>query len=330
MRFGQQHDVSLYPDMNKDARIYLAPFQSITTHTFRRVYCRHFAGVSKYYTPFFAKIDHDTRLSERKQLELQLLAPGLPEVVPQILSKDPVEIMRFARICERIGFKELNWNLGCPHAQVADKKRGSGLLKYPDMVEDILSEVMPLMPLKFSVKCRLGYESKDEILKLIPIFNKFPLHELTIHGRIGRQLYSGDSDNHTIKHLLPMLDIPFVHNGDINTLQNFRDVSSLLPKVHTWMIGRGILSNPFLPEEIMGIEHLMDRKTRLNSFLHDLYFGYRQDKNDRLSVLDLLKEYWDYLEHWFPEPQRVKRLIKKARTFSEYEDAVYRVMQNEL
>lgn len=314
--------------MNTHTRIYFAPFQSITTHTFRRVYNVHFKGLSKCYTPFFAKIDHDTRLSDRKQLELQLLPPDLPEVVPQILSKDPVEIIRFARICESLGFRELNWNLGCPHAQVADKKRGSGLLKYPEIVEDILSEVMPLMPLKFSIKCRLGYESKDEILKLIPIFNKFAVHELTIHGRIGRQLYSGDSDNQTVKHLLPMLNIPFVHNGDINTLQNFSDVSSLLPEVNTWMIGRGILSNPFLPEEILGIEPSADRNIRLKSFLNDLYFGYRKDKDDRLSVLDLLKEYWDYLEHWFSEPQRVKRLIKKARTFSEYEDAVNRVMDN--
>lgn len=324
------HAVSLPTDMNRDTLIYLAPFQSITTNTFRRVYCTHFKGVSKCYTPFFAQIDHDTRLSERKLRELQLPGPGLPEVVPQILSKDPSEIVRFARICERMGFMELNWNLGCPYPQVADKKRGSGMMPYPDLIDDILSQVMPALPLKLSIKCRLGYEDKDEILSVIPIFNKYPVNELTIHGRIGRQLYSGEADNETVSNLLPLIKLPFVHNGDIDSAGKFIEVSSLMKDVKTWMIGRGILSNPFLPEEILGIESSGDRNTRLRSFHDDLYYSYRNDMQDRLTLLNLLKEYWDYLELWFPEPQRVKRIIKKAKTFGEYEDAVERVMENEL
>lgn len=315
--------------METNVRLYLAPFQSITTHTFRRIYCSHFSGIDKCYTPFFSKIDHETRLSERKLKELQLLKHGLPEIVPQILSKDPEEILRFARICERLGFKEVNWNLGCPYPQVADKKRGSGMLAYPELVHSILYSIMPQIPLKFSVKCRLGYESEDEIFKLIPVFNDFPVYELTIHGRIGRQLYGGEANQTILTQILPLLKIPFVQNDDIDSFEKFRQTSDLLPSVHTWMLGRGLLSNPFLPEEIKGgIKAIGDRKARLKNFLEDLYFAYRSDMDNRLSILSLLKEYWDYLESLFTEPQKVRRSIKKVKTFDEYEDAVKAIIQD--
>ncbi len=314
--------------MNSTHQIYLAPFQGVTTHTFIRVYSAHFPFISKYYTPFFSKIDHDTRLSSRKERELQQLSPGLPEVVPQILSKDPVEILRFARICESRGFKELNWNLGCPFPQVAYKKRGSGMLPFPELIDEILDQIMPLMPVRFSIKCRLGYANKDEILHLIPIFNQYPLHELTIHGRIGRQLYSGVSDNDTLANIKPIISVPFVHNGDIFSVEDFRSVSIKIPDNTKWMIGRGILYNPFLPEDILLKRTDYNRIQKLLNFTNDLYLAYRNDMQERLTVLNVLKEYWDYLVNFFENPQKVKRIIKKVKNFDEYEQAIKRIFDS--
>lgn len=306
--------------------IYLAPFQGITTHTFRRVFAKHFSGVDKYYTPFFAKIDHETRLSANKLFELQHLNQGSPEVVPQILSNDPEEILRFARIIQRLRFNELNWNLGCPWPQVTRKKRGSGLLSYPAQIDSILLKIMPAMPFRFSIKCRLGYESSDEIYQLLPVFNSYEIHELTVHGRIGRQLYDGVANNQMISEIYKQFKSTFVHNGDILTKDDFQKVSAMMPQVNHWMIGRGLLQNPFLAEELTGVTDYGDKKQRFINYLDDLYFAYRQDKNDRLTVLDVLKEYWDYLFPLFNEPQKVKRLIKKAGTFDEYERAVKEAM----
>lgn len=314
--------------MEREVKVYIAPFQSITTHTFRRVYCHHFAGIDKCFTPFFSKIDHDSRLSDRKQRELRHLQQGMPEVVPQILSKDPIEILRFAGICKNLGFKELNWNLGCPYPQVADKKRGSGILPFPELVDSILNVVMSRIPLKFSIKCRLGYKNEGEIDKLIPVFNYYPLHELTVHGRIGLQLYGGNANHRKLAEIIPLVKIPFVHNGDINSRDDFQQVSQFLPSIDAWMIGRGLLSNPFLPEEIKGISVQMDRQERLGKFLNDLYYSYRTDMQDRLTVLNLLKEYWDYLEWMFVDPVKIRRIIKKVKTFDEYEDAVRMVIQD--
>ncbi len=309
--------------------VYLAPFQSITTHTFRQVYTRHFRQVSKFYTPYFAKIDHDTKLSARKEQQLQHLENSSAEVVPQILSKDAAEIVRFARICAGLGFKELNWNLGCPYPQVANKRRGSGLLPFPETVREILGileTVTPSLPLRLSVKCRLGYESKEEIYPLLSVFNDYPLHELTVHGRIGKQLYAGTVDHSALASIAPLLKMPLVHNGDIRSTDDYTAVSELLPSVNRWMIGRGVLINPFLPEEIYGLASA-DKRKRLQSFMDDLFTAYLGDMDRRHSILSVLKEYWDYLGQGFDDPVRVNRLIKKAKTFEEYEIAVRRVFE---
>lgn len=310
-------------------QLYLAPFQGITGHTFRNIYAFHFRDINKYYTPFFSKIDHDTRLSVRKENELQHPGKDFPELVPQILSKDPDEILRFARICKSRGFNELNWNLGCPFPQVANKKRGSGMMPYPELVNEILEKVIPTIPLKFSIKCRLGYENPDEIFKMIPVFNQYPIHELTLHGRIGRQLYSGSVNMDCVLKVIPLLRMPFVFNGDILSKNDFNTAKELIPGVNRWMIGRGVLINPFLPADIKGIKDTSNRQAKLRTYMDDLYFAYRVEMKDRLTILDVLKEYWGFLFLGFENPQKVIRIIRKVKTFDEYEYAVKRIFEME-
>ena len=123
--------------MNKlQSKIYLAPFQGITGTVYREVYSRHFPYLDKLFTPFFTSIyKHKSLTSKVSELE-QTHHHGIP-VVPQVLSNNADEIVRFGTICHDMGFKEINWNLGCPFKRVAAKKRGSGLLPHPELVKQI-------------------------------------------------------------------------------------------------------------------------------------------------------------------------------------------------
>ena len=166
----------------------LGPFQGITDAPFRNVFKRHFGGIDKFYTPFFTGIQKD----HAKNLQVEEIDPRCNDVetlTPQILSTDAEEILRFARQCKQLGYKEINLNMGCPFPRVANKKRGCGLLPYPDKVEALFETVFEQIDINFSVKCRLGYFCPDEIEPVIAVFNRFPLSELIIHPRIGKQLY---------------------------------------------------------------------------------------------------------------------------------------------
>lgn len=308
--------------MKTRPHIYLAPFQGITGVTFRSVYAKHFKGVDKLFTPFFTTIHHSNKLPALKLAELGVPSENGIEVVPQILSKDADEIIRFANFCETLGFKELNWNLGCPYPQVANKQRGSGILPYPDRIDDILKKVMPETTIRFSVKCRLGYTSAEEIFKIIPLFNSYPISELTLHARIGKQLYSGEPNLEIFAKTISQTAIPLVYNGDIFSVNDFRKSEQAFSTINTWMIGRGVLYDPFLPSDIKGIAITLHRKAYIRKFMDELYFAYRRQMNDNLSAISVLKEYWSYLALSFNDPHKVFRYVKKVKTFDEYEENV--------
>jgi tRNA-dihydrouridine synthase B len=303
-------------------KIYLAPFQGITGVTFRAIYSKYFQGVDKLFTPFFTNISNDSKLPARKLAEMGTPLVNGVEVVPQTLSKDAGEIIHFATFCHQLGFSELNWNLGCPYSMVANKKRGSGLLPYPEMVDEILEKVMAEIPIHFSVKCRLGYQSKEEIFKLIPIFNHHNISELTIHARLGKQLYTGETDLLTFQKAASRLTVLLAYNGDIFSVSDFKRLNKFFPAINTWMIGRGLLSDPFLPSKIKGLSIPEDQQAYIRRFIDDLYIAYRRQLNDNLAVLGILKEYWKYLAVSFDDPHQVFKNLKKVKNFEEYEEAV--------
>lgn len=308
--------------MNKEIRIYLAPFQGITGTIYRETYASHFSGVDKMLTPFFTSIQHDAKISGRKAFELEKINLKNCEIVPQILSKDANEIIRFGTFCGLKGFTEINWNLGCPYPRVANKKRGSGMLPHPQMVEDILSKVMPEMPTKFSIKCRLGYASAEEIFQLVPIFNHFNIAELTIHARIGKQLYKGETDLETFEKAVSLLNIPVVFNGDIFSKTDFQKFKTQFPGINSLMIGRGLLIDPFLPSIIKGGKAKSDHKELAKRFINDLYFAYRKHMNNHLQAISMMKELWGFMSFSFSQPHQAFNRLKKSKSFDEYEDAV--------
>lgn len=308
--------------------IYFAPFQGITTKPFRALYARHFKGVDKLYTPYFSNFAVGHTLPPLKQKALKDQFENGIEVVPQVLSKSAEEIISFARNCEEFGFKELNLNLGCPYPQVTRKLRGAGMLPFPEMVDEILEKVMKEIKISFSIKCRLGNLSAKEMDALIPVFNHHPISELTIHARIGKQLYSGKPDYDSFAAAVSQLKMPVVYNGDIFADSDFEKFKSRFPEINLLMIGRGILSDPFLPSRIKGFELPSDPAKTIRTFIDNLYMAYRKERDDNPSVLNAMKEYWAYLAESFDEPVKVFRKIKKAKNFETYDEAISLIFED--
>jgi len=307
--------------MNTEHQIYLAPFQGITGIVFREVYTKHFGGTDKLFSPFFTGIYNRKNLTTHSD-ELNEIHHHQIPLVPQILSKNADEIMRFAKFCAEKDYTEINWNLGCPYPRVTNKKRGSGMLPYPEMVEEILENINGKLPLKFSVKCRLGLHKPEEIFDLIPLFNKYDISELIIHARIGKQLYKGETDTETFKKCVGLCEVPLAYNGDIFSSGDLLQLQQQFPTVNRWMIGRGLLMDPFLPADIKRMVFEGDRKAKVKQFVMDLYLAYRKKMNDRLQAISVMKELWGFLRYSFDEPHKVFNRIKKCKSFDEYEEGV--------
>ncbi len=305
--------------------IYLAPFQGITTATYRKVYAGHFKGVEKIYTPFFTAIHKHKSLSAKAE-ELAITHIAKTKIIPQVLSKDADEMLRFASYCEAKGHDEINWNLGCPYPRVANKKRGSGLLMHPQLIGEILEKIEANTDIHWSVKCRLGYLSPEEILELAPIFNDSDLIELIIHARIGKQLYKGSTDLKAFQSALDSLQLPVVYNGDVFSVEDFKALSQQFD-VSGWMIGRGLLVDPFLPAILLNFDlpPIAEQQLLIRKFIEDLYLTYRKQMNDRPQAINVLKELWSFMAYGFDKPQRIFNAIKKTNSFDAYETVVARV-----
>jgi tRNA-dihydrouridine synthase len=314
--------------MTKQPQIYLAPFQGITTYTYREVFSKYFDGVDKLFTPFFTGKQKPNSQSKRA-FEFNFTHQNGIEVVPQMLSKEPDEIAHFANFCHKKGFNEVNWNLGCPYPRVANKKRGSGMLPYPELVNEILEKVIPNIDINFSIKCRLGYFEETEILELMDVFNSYNIHELTIHARIGKQLYAGEVRIEALKKAILKSELDIVYNGDIFTSADFDNTRNNI-ELNNWMIGRGLLVDPFLPTKIknMVVPELSEQKEIIYKFITDLYLAYRKKGNNKPQSIGVVKELWGFMAYSFSNPQKVFNAIKKAKSFDDYEEIVAAIFRN--
>ena len=304
----------------------LAPFQGITDVVYRNIFKKHFRGIDKYYTPFFTGIQKDNSKSLRGE-EISPDFNDVKTVVPQILSNTAEEIIRFANQCKSMGYPEFNLNMGCPFPRVANKTRGCGLMADPDRTIKMLNDVFEHIDgIKFSIKCRLGYYNDEEIYAFIDTFNSLPFSEIIIHPRIGKQMYTGEASLEKFKELVPLINKPLIYNGDIYEVDYYNTILSTISDLsalsHGIMLGRGLLTNPFLAEKIKGIENQQDKKQRLHNFVVDLYIERLHHAGGSPKIIGSMKELWKYMMNIFDEPQNVWRKVKKVNHLDEYEEAV--------
>lgn len=296
----------------------LAPFQGITDVVYRNVFKKHFAGIGKFYTPFFTGIQKDNSKSLRGE-EISPDFNDVKTVVPQILSNTAEEIIRFANQCKSMGYAEFNLNMGCPFPRVANKTRGCGLMADPDRTIKLLNDVCDQIDgIKFSIKCRLGYYNDEEICAFIDTFNTLNFSEIIIHPRIGKQMYTGEASLEKFTTLIPLINKPLVYNGDIFSVEKYKLVSPFA----SIMLGRGLLTNPFLAEQIQNIENQQDKKQRLHNFVVDLYVERLRHAGGSPKIIGSMKELWKYMMNIFDDPQNVWRKVRKVNHLDEYETAV--------
>ncbi len=310
-------------------KLYLAPMRGYTDAVFRNTFLKYFKGLDGAMAPFVPTLKgHRIKPSQIKDLVPENNM-GMP-LVPQILSKSPGDFVFLARHLFDLGYPVVNWNLGCPFPMVAKKGRGSGLLPYPDKIEEFLAAAIPAIPNALSIKLRLGRKNTDEIFRLLPILNRYPLQELVIHPRTGVQMYEGNIDLDVFERCLTLSAHPVVYNGDITTLDDFTSLSKRFPNVKKWMIGRGVIANPFLPTVIKtGRDRFEDKIKIMHRFHDDLYGGYREIFQGPSHLVERMKGFWKYFALSFENSRKIQKKIFKTKTAHQYESVVTHFFESE-
>ena len=280
---------------------------------------KFFGGIDKYFAPFVVP-------NSSKSLKTKELRDVLPEnnkginLVPQILTNDSEGFILTAKKLKDLGYNEINLNLGCPSGTVVGKKRGAGFLAHREELDKFLEEIFKINHMKISIKTRLGMDKPEEFYELIKIYNKYPMEELIIHPRTRQDFYGNKPNLEVFKDAISLSKNPVCYNGDIFTLEDHNKLVEEFKEVDKIMLGRGILANPALMNEILNNE-FMDKKV-LKEFHDEIFSKYREVFNEDRNAMFRMKELWGYMIYMFSNNKKYAKKIKKAQKVVDYNQAV--------
>ncbi len=300
-----------------------SPLQSFTEYRFRNGIEKYFGGIDTYYAPYI-RLNGKLEIKANYQRDLDPKNNFVKELIPQVMTNDPDEFLFVADYVKSLGYTELNWNLGCPYPMVTKRCMGSGLINDPQRIDTILEKVHAESDIVVSMKMRMGYDNPLEILDVFPILDKYPIKNVAIHARIGKQLYKGDVDLVSFENCLDKTRHTIYYNGDICTVADFRRLQEQFPTIENWMIGRGLIMDPFLPAKIKADTEVYpeNRLELFTAFIDELFDGYFNSLSGKSHVLIKMTSYWEYFAMSFPDAHKTFKRIKKAKSIDAYHDAV--------
>ncbi|GAL64471.1 probable transcriptional regulator [Algibacter lectus] len=253
------------------------------------------------------------------------------EVIPQIITNDAEEFLFVAKYVQSLGYKELNWNLGCPYPMVAKSGMGSGLICNPEKIDNILERAHKETDILVSMKMRMGYDHAEEILDVFPILDQYPLKNVAIHARIGKQLYKGPVDLEAFERCITSTKHKLYYNGDITSVEAFKSIQTRFPSLDHFMIGRGLIADPFLPQMIKDdtTEYPKDRWDIFEEFHNTIYSQYDEYLSGPTPIKMKMLGFWEFFSQSFSNQQKTYKAIKKATNPFKYKQAVSMILANE-
>jgi len=303
----------------KKCKIELAPMEGITTFIYRNAINKYYGGIDTYFSPFIsAHKNKELNYKEKKDI-LPENNKGLT-LVPQVMASNIDDFINTASQIKEYGYKHINLNFGCPSATVTSKGKGSGILIYPEKLERFLDEVFEKTDLKISIKTRVGYSEYEEWKRLVKIYLNYPLEELIIHPRIREDFYNGSAKREIVKETLKEYSdrLLISYNGDISSHEDIDTIMNEMPDIYACMIGRGIITKPFLSEEIADGSRLFDIEI-FKAFNLEIMNNYSKEMSGDRNTLFKLKELWVYMSKEFSEDKKLLKKIQKTTSLKEYE-----------
>ena len=302
-------------------KLYLAPLEGVTDSIYRKTLIEFYGGVDKVYTPFLSP-NSTYKFTTREFKDIDPTKNDIELTVPQLLTNNHEHFLWAASEIAALGFKEINFNLGCPSGTVVAKKKGSGLLYYPEDLDNMLYSIFEGLDEacskkgakapEISIKTRLGKENPEEFYEILDIYNKYPISELTVHPRIQSDFYREPVRMEYFDYAYSHSKARLVYNGDVNSLDDISRIEEKYPEIVALMLGRGLIANP---QMTLGTSFDM---AKFKAFHDSLLAQYVDIMSGDKPVLHRMKEFWGFWQNNFKGDEKSIKKIKKANRVEEY------------
>ncbi len=281
----------------------LAPMADVTNPAFRCLCKRYGAAIT-----YSEMISADALLNyNEKTMYRAVRFAGESPFGIQLFGNSPETLTRAAVIIEEEYVPELiDINLGCPSPIITNAGCGAALLRDPDLISDILTQLCDTLNTPVTAKIRI-LPGLEETLELAGMIQDCGVSALTVHGRTLTRGYRGLADHGYAKMIKEELSIPVIANGDV---RDGPSAAAVLEKTGCdgVMVGRASVGDPHVFERI---SHYLETGEILEA-------SCSRRRQDCLDYLDLLEEY-DCISHlnlrahvqWFTKGLKGSRQMRK-------------------
>jgi nifR3 family TIM-barrel protein len=277
-------------DISIDPPLILSPMAGVTDYTFRRLIKRR-GGVGLVVSEFIS-VEGLTRHNPKSKRQMRFDEEERPFAV-QIFGGKTDRMAMGAEMAEGVGADILDVNCGCPAPKVVKNGGGSGLLREPNRLEEILKEIKKTITIPLTLKLRTGYsDASINVVEVAKMAEQCGVEHIQVHGRTREQGYKGLANWDLIAAVKQAVKIPVSGNGDITTLRyglrKWRETG-----VDGVLIGRGAMQNPWIFRQFADVlaghepyePDLTEKKTVLLEF-----FAMCREEMPELAALGKMKQ----------------------------------------
>lgn len=228
--------------------IFFSPLAGCSDFPFRKIAKEFSPGLT------FTEMLKMDALIHMKSESFRMLAydKSMHPIGAQICGSKPNLAGKCAQMIEELGFDVIDLNCGCPVDKVTKDGSGSGLLKNPELIGEILVNMVSTVSIPVTVKIRAGWDDDDICAaKITKIAELAGAKIIFIHGRTRQQGYKGVGNRSHIKDAKDVArDILVFGNGDI-----FDPLSALdmfeQAQCDGILLSRGTMGSPWLVQDII-------------------------------------------------------------------------------
>jgi tRNA-dihydrouridine synthase B len=195
-----------------DLPFILAPMAGITDLPFRMI-CRRYGCELAFVEMTSAKaLVYENRKTEK----MIVTRPDDRPLGIQLLGTDVEFILKALDIIRKYEYDIIDFNAACPVSKVTKKGEGSGMMKEPRKLGQLLKAIVDHTDTPVTVKIRAGWNERSVNAREVALYAQDAgIKGLFIHGRTRDQGYSGSVDYQVIREVKEALDIPVIGSGDV-------------------------------------------------------------------------------------------------------------------